>query len=142
MPEVAYIGLPVMQARAMAALSGAVSKAAFALQGDCQAATPVDTGTLKASIHVEGPDVNATSVEAKVATGGESSSYAIAVHEGVGPRTITPVNKKALYWPGAAHPVKSVNNPGFAGRKYIERPLLAARPQLLAFISAAGREAF
>lgn len=142
MPEVAYIGLPAMQARAMTALTGAVTKAAYALQGDCQAQTPVDTGTLKASIHVEGPDVSATSVEAKVATGGESSDYAIAVHEGMAPRTITPVNKQALYWPGAAHPVKSVNHPGFAGRKYIERPLLAARPQLLAFIQAAGRQAF
>lgn len=142
MPEVAYIGQAAIQARAIAALTGAVTKAAYALQGDCQAQTPVETGTLKASIHVEGPDVGAMSVEAKVATGGESSTYAIAVHEGIAPRTITPTNKQALYWPGAAHPVKSVNHPGFAGRKYIERPLLAARPQLLAFIQAAGREAF
>ncbi len=29
-----------------------------------------------------------------------------------GPRTIRPVNRKALYWPGAAHPVKKVEHPG------------------------------
>lgn len=27
-------------------------------------------------------------------------------------RTIRPVHKKALFWPGAMHPVKSVNHPG------------------------------
>lgn len=27
-------------------------------------------------------------------------------------RTISPVNKKALFWPGARHPVKSVKHPG------------------------------
>ena len=29
-----------------------------------------------------------------------------------GPRVIRPKNKKALFWPGARHPVKSVNHPG------------------------------
>ena len=28
------------------------------------------------------------------------------------PRVIRPKNKRALYWPGARHPVKSVNHPG------------------------------
>ena len=28
------------------------------------------------------------------------------------PRTIRPKRKRALYWPGAAHPVRSVNHPG------------------------------
>lgn len=36
-------------------------------------------------------------------------------------RTILPVRKKALYWPGAAHPVKSVSHPG---------SLIPARPFL------------
>jgi phage gpG-like protein len=29
-----------------------------------------------------------------------------------GPHTIVPRTKKALFWPGAAHPVKSVQHPG------------------------------
>ena len=29
-----------------------------------------------------------------------------------GPRTIVPVKGKALYWPGAAHPVRAVKHPG------------------------------
>lgn len=142
MPQVRYIGYAALEARAMFALSSAVMKAAEDLQGRAQAETPVKTGTLKASIHVEGPEVGAKSVSARVATGGEASEYAIAVHEGVGPHTITPTNAQALYWPGAAHPVKSVNHPGFAGRKYIERPLLSMLPTYQALISAAARMTF
>ena len=38
-----------------------------------------------------------------------------AIHQFGGktpPRIIRPKNKKALYWPGARHPVKQVNHPG------------------------------
>lgn len=142
LPEVAYIGLPAMQARAMGALAAAVGKAAEDLQGRAQAVTPVATGTLKASIHVEGPDVGATSVEARVATGGESSDYAIFVHEGTGPHVIEARTAKALSWPGADHPVKRVNHPGTQPHKFLERPLLTMTPVYLAYIQAAGREAF
>ncbi len=31
-----------------------------------------------------------------------------------GPGIIRPVRKRALYWPGARHPVRSVNSPGMA----------------------------
>lgn len=34
--------------------------------------------------------------------------------------TIRPKNKKALFWPGAAHPVKSVNHPGMRPRAIIK----------------------
>jgi hypothetical protein len=155
MPEVRYIGKAAIEARALLALKSAVNLAAEDLQGRCQAVTPVGpTGDLKASIHVESAgeqqswnlsDTGAsstTSIEARVMTGGEVSEYAIPVHEGVAPRVITPTNKKALYWKGAAHPVRSVNHPGFAGRKYIERPLLEFRPGYEAFIAAAARRAF
>jgi phage virion morphogenesis protein len=38
-----------------------------------------------------------------------------AIHQFGGdtkPHTIRPKNKRALFWPGAAHPVRSVNHPG------------------------------
>jgi len=155
MAEFKYIGKAAIEAKALAALQSAVQLAAEDLQGRCQAVTPVGpTGDLKASIHVEDASINSTmnmgaggatsgnAVSAMVLTGGEVSEYAIPVHEGVAPHVITPTNKKALFWKGAAHPVRSVNYPGFAGRKYIERPLLELRPQYEAFIAAAARRAF
>src|ERR1700724_2628805 len=41
-----------------------------------------------------------------------TASYAPYVEFGTKPHVILPKNKKALYWPGAAHPVASVNHPG------------------------------
>ena len=65
-----------------------------------------DSGRLRASItHRAGRD----SVEV-----GTNVAYA-AIHQFGGktaPRTIRPRNKKALYWPGARHPVAQVNHPG------------------------------
>ena len=38
-------------------------------------------------------------------------NYAAAVEYGTSPHVIKPVNKKALFWPGARHPVAQVNHP-------------------------------
>jgi len=43
--------------------------------------TPVDTGTLEASGHVEGPVVRQGGVEVAIVFGGAASAYAIYVHE-------------------------------------------------------------
>src|ERR1700682_5730953 len=47
-----------------------------------------------------GPDVN------------YKTSYSSFVEFGTAPHTIYPKDKKALYWPGGAHPVKKGNHPG------------------------------
>lgn len=60
--------------------------------------------------------------------------YAMAVYSGTGTRgdislgasgvpfDIFPVKKKALYWPGADHPVKAVyDHPGMPSNPYIDR---------------------
>lgn len=65
-----------------------------------------DTGRLAASIK---PKHTANS-----AVVGTNVVYA-AIHQfggKTGPHVIKPKNKKALFWPGAKHPVKSVNHPG------------------------------
>lgn len=43
-----------------------------------------------------------------------TAPYAAAVDQGarIPPRVIKPRRKKALYWPGAEHPVKMVRHPG------------------------------
>ena len=48
---------------------------------------------------------------------------------------IRPVTKKALYWPGAAHPVKSVQHKGMAARPYLRPALRRNKAKLLAMIS-------
>jgi hypothetical protein len=49
--------------------------------------------------------------------------YGEILEEGSKPHVIKPKNKKALYWKGAAHPVKEVHHPGTKGFKTIETTL-------------------
>ena len=57
-----------------------------------------------------------------------TANYAIYVHEGTGPHEIRPKNGKALFWPGAAHPVAKVNHPGTKPNRFIPRILGKATP--------------
>ncbi len=64
-------------------------------------------------------DVNADGTKATITF---SASYAAFVHEGTGlygphKTKIVPKNKKALSWPGAAHPVRSVR--GMVGLPFL-----------------------
>ena len=45
--------------------------------------------------------------------------YASGVEFGTRPHIITAKNKKALYWKGARHPVKSVRHPGGRAKPYL-----------------------
>ena len=45
--------------------------------------------------------------------------YARGVEEGTRSHTIRAKNKKALYWKGAKHPVKSVRHPGSRAKPYL-----------------------
>lgn len=49
---------------------------------------------------------------------GTDRPYAPYHQFGADPYTIRPKNKKALAWPGAAHPVGKVNHPGFPPRPF------------------------
>ncbi len=67
-----------------------------------------------------------------------TAAYAAFVELGTKPHVILPRSKQALYWPGAAHPVKSVNHPGTAANPYMERIVAAAQPDIDAlFVQAA-----
>jgi hypothetical protein len=56
----------------------------------------------------------------------DRSSYGIFVRLGTRPHLIVPRFKKALYWPGAAHPVRWVNHPGNQPFDFFEMGLEAA----------------
>ena len=45
--------------------------------------------------------------------------YARGVEEGTRPHAIRAKNKKALYWKGAKHPVKSVRHPGSRAKPFL-----------------------
>ena len=62
--------------------------------------------------------------------------YATIQHEGgtIPPHVIRPKFKKALFWPGAAHPVKKVNHPGGTIRptKFFAIPIIAETATVIA----------
>ncbi|KEH90616.1 hypothetical protein [Clostridium botulinum] len=58
--------------------------------------------------------------------------YGEILEEGSKPHVITPKNGKALYWKGAAHPVKKVNHPGTKGFKTIENTLESSKTMVKA----------
>lgn len=59
-----------------------------------------------------------------------TASYAPFVEFGTKPHVIEPKNAKALYWPGADHPVKRVNHPGTKANPFMERIVAAATPDI------------
>jgi HK97 gp10 family phage protein len=78
MPEVRiFASSEALIERGMEALVQAVTESAETMAADAQDRAPVDTGTLRASIHVEGVQRSGLEVKATVATGGEASDYAV-----------------------------------------------------------------
>lgn len=77
MPVVTYVGLDVLTGKAEQAVLQALAESGEHLLAACMAATPVDTGTLRASEHL-----TLSGTQAKVSTGGEADEYALYVHEG------------------------------------------------------------
>lgn len=72
-----------------------------------------------------------------VLTWSPTASYAPYVEFGTRPHVITAKNAKALYWPGAAHPVKSVNHPGTKPNDFMGRIVAAAQADINAQFGAA-----
>jgi hypothetical protein len=75
---------------------------------------PFRTGQLRKSI------ISAVLSDTE-ATVGTNLIYARAVHDGRPPMVIKPARKKALYWKGAAHPVKAVRHPGIKPNPFFAR---------------------
>src|SRR5262249_14614796 len=59
-----------------------------------------------------------------------TASYAGFVEFGTKPHTILPKRAKALYWPGADHPVARVNHPGTKSNPFMERIIAASQPEI------------
>jgi len=52
-----------------------------------------------------------------------ASNYVLFVLEGTAPHDIYPSAKKALFWPGAAHPVAFVHHPGTKPNDFVGRAM-------------------
>jgi Bacteriophage HK97-gp10, putative tail-component len=73
---------------------------------ECKKRTPVDTGALRASLHVEGPTRDGRRVFCEIVAGGPAAPYALTVHEDL----------------EAHHPQGEA--------KFIERPLRESAPSM------------
>lgn len=90
-----------------------------AILDDAQQFVPKRTGRLHDSLRAEAHNK-------VLRVGSLDCNYSTDVELGTPPHVILPRNKKALYWPGAAHPVAKVNHPGTEPRPYL-RPALFQR---------------
>lgn len=62
-----------------------------------------------------------------VYVGSTDVDYSTYVELGTRPHEIRPRTKKALYWPGAQHPVAKVDHPGTQPQPYLRPALLQPR---------------
>ncbi|MDI6840437.1 MAG: hypothetical protein QMD71_06300 [bacterium] len=122
------------------ALVLAIKYTATEVWGNIRKEAPVDHGRLAGSFQLSQLDEMAWKIWSGV-------HYALHVHEGTGihgptgqPYEIRPVNKKALYWAGADHPVARVMHPGIPGNPYATRAMDEASKRTEEFISRALRE--
>ena len=85
--------------RAPKELGGAMWREGTRIINSAKAITPVDTGTLKGSGHVQMPDISGNSVTVTVGFGGAASNYAIYVHENLNSFHKPPTTAKFLERP-------------------------------------------
>lgn len=90
-----------------------------AILEDAKALVPKKSGRLHDSLIHEVQDQ-------VLRVGSRDVNYAQAIEMGMPPFVIVPNGKKALFWPGADHPVKYVNHPGWQPQPYL-RPALYQR---------------
>lgn len=87
---------------------------------DARSLVRVNTGRLKQSLKWE-----TDGLTGRVST---DVTYWVHVEYGTAPHVIRPRTKRALYWPGAEHPVAKVNHPGTPAHPFLRPALLKARP--------------
>ena len=107
-------------------LKNLVNTAAFAVDREVKEASPVITGNLQGATSID----NLSDYQKRIFVDEGIAPYAIFVIKGTQPHDIYPVNGKALYWPGADHPVKVVHHPGTEANDYFSTGVENARPEI------------
>ncbi len=96
-------GMDSVMSKCVGAAKADVSKVTTALQGSIRIGSPA---ALKGN-------------EVVGVWGSYGIKYAIYIETGTDPYVIRPVKAKALFWPGAAHPVKVVHHPGIKAHPFL-----------------------
>lgn len=105
------------------------------VQNEARRRAPVDTGRLRSSIVSRSEDRG----RSYTVTVGTNVEYAEMVEKGTPPHRIYPRRARALYWPGAAHPVAYVNHPGTAPHPFLAPAIAMAEVWLREELARAGR---
>lgn len=111
-----------------------IQRAVLLLEGASKEEAPVKTGTLRRSI------TSRASRDRGVI--GTNLRYALAVHDGSRAHIIRPSARKALMWPGALHPVRSVAHPGTKPDPFFERAITNNRDAIERMAAEAGEQFF
>lgn len=116
-------------------LTVAMTRSVLIVEAAAKREAPVRTGRLRRSI--------SSRVEAGGQRGIVTSNvpYGRAVHDGTRPHLIRPVRAKALFWKGAAHPVRVVHHPGNRANPYMTRAMVTSTPAVERELQAWGNEA-
>lgn len=93
-------------------LQRAITLSVAAVSREVKKAAPVKTSRLRSGIRSKISPFRGM-VESTV-------KYGVFVHEGTKAHIIRPVRRKALYWKGAAHPVKMVHHPGTKANPFMK----------------------
>lgn len=101
-----------LQGQLLARAEMVLDIAAHNIEEAAKEMAPVDTGDLRNSIAVK----KTKPLERVIEVGAE---YGMVVEYGSVAHEIRPRNAKALFWPGAAHPVKVVHHPGTPAQPFL-----------------------
>lgn len=97
-------------------IQNVIKKAGFNIERNAKL-NITNNGSVKTGHLRRGITTNVGNMEATVHT--SNIKYARGVEEGTRPHIIRAKNKKALYWKGAKHPVKSVRHPGSRAKPFL-----------------------
>jgi HK97 gp10 family phage protein len=114
----------------------ATRRTGIRVQNEARRRAPVDTGRLRSSIVHRVEERGARFYDVSVGT---NVNYAEDVEKGTRPHRIYPRKKKALYWPGAMHPVAYVDHPGTRPQPFLEPAIAMADAWLREELARAGR---
>lgn len=114
------------------ATTAAGSEAAALLTAALQAGAPRRTGQYAAALHAEseGGDTALT------VTGYGPDPLSTWITEGTAPHAILPRFARALFWPGAAHPVMRVAHPGTRPNPFARQAAEAVAPTIAQRVAA------
>lgn len=119
-------------AAADALIGDTLERSSLTVEAGVKEEAPVKRGTLRRSI------THRVELRALRAIVGTNLDYAPAVNNGSKAHIIRPKTKRALFWKGARHPVRSVRHPGTKGGRFMERGLEKKRGDVEAVMAAAG----